>query len=53
MFCASLGQDIRRAFTGPLVLWFTILQKIAEVIMFEHTMCSSNLQGTQVKETGQ
>ena len=20
--------------------------------MFEHTMCSSNLQGTQVKETG-
>ena len=22
-------------------------------IMFEHTMCSSNLQGTQVKETGQ
>ena len=22
MFCALLGQDIRRAFTGPLVLWF-------------------------------
>ena len=21
MFCALLGQDIRRAFTGPLVLW--------------------------------
>ena len=21
MFCAVLGQDIRRAFTGPLVLW--------------------------------
>ena len=21
MFCASLGQDIRCAFTGPLVLW--------------------------------
>ena len=26
MFCALLGQDIRRAFTGPLVLWlwFTV-----------------------------
>ena len=24
MFCALLGQDIRRAFTGPLVLWFII-----------------------------
>ena len=23
MFCALLGQDIRCAFTGPLVLWFT------------------------------
>ena len=22
MFCALLGQDIRCAFTGPLVLWF-------------------------------
>ena len=22
MFCALLGQDIRRVFTGPLVLWF-------------------------------
>ena len=22
MFCALLGQDIRLAFTGPLVLWF-------------------------------
>ena len=22
LFCALLGQDIRRAFTGPLVLWF-------------------------------
>ena len=22
MFCALLGQDIRRAFTGPMVLWF-------------------------------
>ena len=22
MFCVLLGQDIRRAFTGPLVLWF-------------------------------
>ena len=22
MFCALLGQDIRWAFTGPLVLWF-------------------------------
>ena len=22
MFCALLGQNIRRAFTGPLVLWF-------------------------------
>ena len=22
MFCALLGQDIRIAFTGPLVLWF-------------------------------
>ena len=24
MFCALLGQDIRGAFTGPLVLWFDI-----------------------------
>ena len=24
MFCALLGQDIRCAFTGPLVLWFVI-----------------------------
>ena len=24
MFCALLGQDIRLAFTGPLVLWFLI-----------------------------
>ena len=24
MFCALLGQDIRSAFTGPLVLWFRI-----------------------------
>ena len=23
MFCALLGQDIRWAFTGPLVLWFS------------------------------
>ena len=23
MFCALVGQDIRLAFTGPLVLWFT------------------------------
>ena len=22
MFCTLLGQDIRCAFTGPLVLWF-------------------------------
>ena len=22
MICALLGQDIRLAFTGPLVLWF-------------------------------
>ena len=22
MFCTLLGQDIRRAFTGSLVLWF-------------------------------
>ena len=22
MFCALLGQDIRRGFTGPMVLWF-------------------------------
>ena len=26
MFCALLGQDIRWAFTGPLVLWFTVKQ---------------------------
>ena len=25
MFCALLGQDIRWAFTGPLVLWFPVL----------------------------
>ena len=25
MFCALLGQDIRRAFTGPLVLWFFVV----------------------------
>ena len=24
MFCALLGQDIRLAFTGPLVLWFSV-----------------------------
>ena len=24
MFCALLGQDIRCAFTGPLVLWFLL-----------------------------
>ena len=25
MFCALLGQDIRRAFTGPLILWFLLV----------------------------
>ena len=25
LFCALLGQDIRWAFTGPLVLWFVIV----------------------------
>ena len=24
MFCGILGQDIRRAFTGPLVHWFRV-----------------------------
>ena len=25
MFCAFLGQDIRFAFTGPMVLWFVFV----------------------------
>ena len=25
MFCALLGQDIRSAFTGPMVLWLLFL----------------------------
>ena len=29
MFCPLLGQDIRRAFTGPLVLWFYFLIVVA------------------------
>ena len=28
MFCALLGQDIRWAFTGPLVLWYCIWQRL-------------------------
>ena len=28
MFCALLGQDIRRAFTGTLVLWFNYVTAI-------------------------
>ena len=28
MFCALLGQDIRLAFTGQLVLWLTYLTLI-------------------------
>ena len=28
MFCALLGQDIRWAFTGPLVLWFLNLVEL-------------------------
>ena len=27
MFCALLGQDIRRAFTGPMVLWLYFIGK--------------------------
>ena len=29
MFCALLGQDIRCAFTGPLVLWLYMRNKDA------------------------
>ena len=31
MFCALLGQDIRWAFTGPLVLWFDNMNQIDNV----------------------
>ena len=30
MFCALLGQDIRLAFTGPLVLWFFICDNLLQ-----------------------
>ena len=33
MFCALLGQDIRLAFTGPLVLWFSaVLDRILFIL---------------------
>ena len=36
MFCALLGQDIRWAFTGPLVLWFILgLVKLSEYPLLE------------------
>ena len=28
MFCALLGQDISRAFTGPMVLWYCVHAKL-------------------------
>ena len=33
MFCALLGQDIRWAFTGPLVLWFVYFLIIVAVVL--------------------
>ena len=33
MFCALLGQDIRLAFTVPLVLWFIIMQLVCAFVL--------------------
>ena len=35
MFCALLGQDIRWAFTGPLVLWFSLLAHLSRRLIGE------------------
>ena len=43
MFCALLGQDIRRAFAGPLVLWFLLLlKKIDSGYSLELVVITSN-----------
>ena len=49
MFCALLGQDIRRAFTGPLALWFSdyYLRGCENVI--SSRLCSSFRDYTTVK----
>ena len=35
MFCALLGQDIRLAFTGPLVLWFKFQTFAINIIVYQ------------------
>ena len=42
MFCALLGQNISRAFTGPLVLWFSNQKPIYMYI----GVCKSDALGT-------
>ena len=43
MSCALVGQDIRSAFTGPLVLWFLVLEikacYLARINVYVHGQC--------------
>ena len=43
MFCASLGQDIREAFTGPLVLWLLDSVKRCRVVSTVSAMPTINI----------
>ena len=45
MFCALLGQDIRRAFTGPLVLWLIIITRAQ---LFCHVNCFFKSASTSI-----
>ena len=38
MFCAILGQDIRLAFTGPLVLWFLKYPHLVHLLLLSRTV---------------
>ena len=38
MFCALLGQDIRGAFTGPMVLWFCLFATFVFAQNLQHAL---------------